>query len=1159
MAQEQLPDWIKPSETKSQSITQEDKLPDWIKPIGTTEQPKKESKSLIGRGLDWLFTTPEPAKKFYAGAKNKYESYAEPLQKQYGESAMDLSTLNPWAQPQPSSAGIDIMKSMTTPGDIAMMIGTGGVGNIAKATRGLSKLASGALAARGASRAYSAENLPEFGAGVLETGMGALGFKYPVTFGSEARTNSKIPNITEDIPNIKSTYEATPEGVAQPYGTQKVTKPKAAPKLPPDLKGAKPRFNIGYSSYVPEFESDLDKALYIIAQTKRSKRDADYLKFVIDTTGLNAAQARKLGATVRTRIKSAVAGEEPGVVKIGQIHKLADEVVVSPEPKLDIPETEPALASEVRETTALEPEILDIEPSLKQRVESGERVPDYTQVAENGNIWVDNLYGPGAGGYADKNTIAFIGNTAKRRGAIPEVSATTSKPKFKLNLDGTYTPIEPKPVPEFVRKAQDRFAAKPKTAPKVASKVVSEPLTPEITTYLKGIRSGEIPKGTKFDDWRTANSETLEPKQSFAERLLREEEGAYRPGFVGRALKEAKENKAITRLREDVINTLIQGGRLDLNAIRERATAAGISKQKFNKVVDNIISSGETQQVAEKIRAQSPTDSAVGKLFDAIIEAKPLREQQEKIYSAERGKRFSAFLKVKATGMKGAKQSLSKLKGEHTKVSAPQMQLSQEDLNSLFTAIKRARNITPGEMAHGFEALFKLINGGHVPQRNELMTLDRVFGAGFGDRIVELHGGLGATGIQLAKSANTMKAMMASIDMSAPLRQGLPLIHRKEYWSAFFDMFKSAASQKHFNDLQKAIEERPKFLLGREAGLHQSDVGSLLTGEEAYLNSYLHDISVGANKLSGDENVALKAIGKVLNIGLSPFKASERAYIGFLNKLRADTFDNMIDQAIALGHNEEEVAGGIARFINTATGRGSLGSLEKNAVELNTLLFSPRLIASRIQMFTNPKLYKDLPEGMRKEGIKSLFAIAGGGMIFSNLVADKFDGKVSSDPTSSDLGKVRLGNQVIDPYGGFQQYAVAISRMMTLLSGNRYSSATGAFAPTPYSVAENFVANKLSPAASLAYEIARSRIDSKTGERENRFGQPMDVSREIKESFIPLFIQDMKELSEEDVSFQKMLGVGAVTFFGMGSQNYPERTETNRSTRASRPRISLSR
>jgi hypothetical protein len=80
----------------------------------------------------------------------------------------------------------------------------------------------------------------------------------------------------------------------------------AAPtQLPRDLAGAKPRYGFGDKKFGLQFEDDIDRALYIVAQKKPSKRDGDYMawlrKALPDQTD---DQIRAQGSSVRDRIKA---------------------------------------------------------------------------------------------------------------------------------------------------------------------------------------------------------------------------------------------------------------------------------------------------------------------------------------------------------------------------------------------------------------------------------------------------------------------------------------------------------------------------------------------------------------------------------------------------------------------------------------------------------------------------------------------------------------------------------------------------------------------------------------------------------------------------------------------------------------------------------------
>lgn len=84
-------------------------------------------------------------------------------------------------------------------------------------------------------------------------------------------------------------------------------------KLPSALRGAKPRYNFGNVSFNPQFESDIDKALYIVAQKSPSKADEQYMNFLRKVLpNASDEEIRAAGNGVRQNIKNAAAGSGQG-------------------------------------------------------------------------------------------------------------------------------------------------------------------------------------------------------------------------------------------------------------------------------------------------------------------------------------------------------------------------------------------------------------------------------------------------------------------------------------------------------------------------------------------------------------------------------------------------------------------------------------------------------------------------------------------------------------------------------------------------------------------------------------------------------------------------------------------------------------------------------
>lgn len=528
-----------------------------------------------------------------------------------------------------------------------------------------------------------------------------------------------------------------------------------------------------------------------------------------------------------------------------------------------------------------------------------------------------------------------------------------------------------------------------------------------------------------------------------------------------------------------------------------------------------------------------PSDEVVGRLVDALQSAGVNRLEQDNLYSIERGKRFANAAAVKEGGIKGLYKQLGHLKGELPKVDFETTKLKPSDLNDLIDYVTNSPYLLTGEKIRAKIGLLKLLTKRHgeLPQPGELRLLGEVFGDKFNE-VVQMHGGLGgpvSTKI-LLDVANAPKAIMASVDVSAPLRQGLPLIHRKEWWGSIKPMFEALAKQENFDASQQAIKDRPGYLFGKEMGLKLTDLEN--HREEAYGSDL-------ANLMPG-------------------VKRSERAYVAFLNKLRTDTFDSLVTAAVDAGHDPKEIGKHIANYVNTVTGRGSLESLnnpitgkafseqlDKSAKALNAVFFSPRLIASRIDML-NPRTYLDpkIPTFVRKESLKSLASIVGFG-IATNSIAHAMGASVSLDPTNSDFWKAKFGNTRMESSAGFVPYLVAMSRLMT---GKTTSSTTGQSrvigklygSPSKVSMIfgvgdkynKSFMENKFSPLVGLADDIVSGRAPDKNG----LGGMASNgYSADVINRFVPMMVNDLIDIYKDDPNH---LPLGAGAALGMGMQTY---------------------
>lgn len=368
---------------------------------------------------------------------------------------------------------------------------------------------------------------------------------------------------------------------------------------------------------------------------------------------------------------------------------------------------------------------------------------------------------------------------------------------------------------------------------------------------------------------------------------------------------------------------------------------------------------------------------------------------------------------------------------------------------------------------------------------------------------------------------NAPRTVMSSFDLSAPFRQGIGLVHKKEFWEGLPGMVKQFGSEEAFQANKAHIDSLPTRDLMDKAGLFLAGHGK--QSEEAYL---------GAEKVA-----KIPVLGHIV-------EASERSYNGFLNRLRADTFNNLVEQGRAAGidyDKDVKALKDLGNFINTSTGRGKI-PLGKNgdaaAPALAAVLYSPRLISSRLQML-NPLYYMSLAPQARKEAIKSLLAVTGFATTAMGL-GKAAGADVEIDPRSSDFGKIKIGNTRYDPGGGFLQY---LRLGAELASGERKTSGGEIQklgekygSPTQWDAISSFVRSKLAPVPGTAIDLVQGKDVT---------GQPVSPVSKITSLFTPMLLRDMYEVQQNDGTGQ-MAASALPAALGIGISSYQPTDQISR-------------
>lgn len=379
------------------------------------------------------------------------------------------------------------------------------------------------------------------------------------------------------------------------------------------------------------------------------------------------------------------------------------------------------------------------------------------------------------------------------------------------------------------------------------------------------------------------------------------------------------------------------------------------------------------------------------------------------------------------------------------------------------------------------------------------------------------------------------RTVMSSMDLSAPLRQGLVLTtsHPIIASRAFKESLKQAVDPARFDrwlydlkqsDYYKNVIEKSGLYIADPNNLHLS------VKEEAYMSNLAEKIPIIGDAIKTKE-------GKTVVPGLGLISKSERAYVSYLNKLRVDVFTMYAKGFAEKGmtpENRPEVYEALGAFVNAATGRGELGDLERSAPILNALFFSPRLIASRLNML-NPVWYASLPAPVRRMALIDMAKMIGIGATTVGLLAMVPGVTTELNPTSPDFGKIRAGNTRWDVWGGFQQYI----RLASQLFSGYEKKANGNVVPLGPARNQNtkadkffsFFRGKLSPIPSII-------VDYGTGK--TAVGEDVELTNEMKEHLIPMIGNDVRDAWKEQGAMS-LVYTGIPSFLGVGTTTYQEK------------------
>jgi len=368
---------------------------------------------------------------------------------------------------------------------------------------------------------------------------------------------------------------------------------------------------------------------------------------------------------------------------------------------------------------------------------------------------------------------------------------------------------------------------------------------------------------------------------------------------------------------------------------------------------------------------------------------------------------------------------------------------------------------------------------------------------------------------------NVPKTLKSMGDLSAVFRQGgyFSFTHPVLSSKAATHMIQ-AISLKGFKNVQEDIKANKDFDLARRSGVEftgiEKDNPNLSKREEGYLGSDVLDY--------------LPGVKQVKNV-------SEQTFVSFLDSQRMQVFERFADQLRSQGMTPQRNAkafNALGRFVNEATGRGSLGAKGNQVAPfLNAFMFSPRLVASRLQILNkmmNPAAMAKMPRGARKIMIRDNVKFAGTIAAFLGL-ASAAGAKVNwDDPDSADWLKFQVGDTKYDLLAGFQQpmrfmYRMARAVKAQAIGDETYEGEEAA------KLALDFARSKASPAGGAAWDALEGK-NRLSGEKFSARNQAVDLITPLPFSDFSDAIKNDGVLLGSIKTLPALTGVGVQTYKG---------------------------
>jgi hypothetical protein len=604
--------------------------------------------------------------------------------------------------------------------------------------------------------------------------------------------------------------------------------------------------------------------------------------------------------------------------------------------------------------------------------------------------------------------------------------------------------------------------------------------------------------------------------------------------------------------------TLARTASLALEEGRKVVSKAWLLRDIFKEAADlgpesaRVVSAGR-KTASERLKALLESH---GKRIDALPQ-----NEQNAAWAAAQPEIDAAAAAIKSGKLKPSFEEL------RSRVTDQQLNMWKGEIDDI--ARRYPKHFGGYDPGNAKDALDNIIRDGMVPSQHQTELLEKFFGTGL--KQLNKQERLVANMMNVGRELwDLPRAVLGSTDFSALLRQAWLLPRRKEFYGAALKSIRAFADEDYAARKASDMLKDPALPRMRKRGLFFGEIGTekgLQQSEEIWRSNFAqkipfvkwsarsHTTFLNDLRLTMAKNFENQMMRNAGARNMDEFdewvrRATEgRSQEGYLQLADKDVVQTGLFSKIAKGvrgyfsedtnlssylANHEERMEAFVKYVNYATGRGSLkGSGEGLLKTLTFVFWAPRLLLSKIQA---PAMLLSKHSAVRKEVFRDLVGSVSLSLGALQLLKFRHDAQVNLDPESADFGKGRVGNIRVDFWGGEQQIARVIAR--TISSD---APSVTAFTSEEIDILQRFLRGKLHPSAGTVVDIWWPILTEELGQ--DFVGKNIPKTAEgvlayVGKHFIPIWPQELKEIAGEAKTTEEAITFSVAGVFGIGTAAY---------------------